>query len=130
MNKLICVLCAIDPLSHSFRKLNCQNKHMNLFYSCPAEATQNFELDSVRNHLDIELTNNNNVPWGWIIDCNGFTMKHATEIQSIIEISDLITNKYANQLKKIWIINTNWVIKCIINMLWPFLPMDITPFLI
>ena len=125
MAKLLCLLCAADPLDHSFYKINSVNPKITLFYSCPAESSRYFEREGVINHFDIELTNNQYRPWAWMIDCKGFSWKHATEIKSILSLADLIKEKYANELKKIWIINSNIVIKVVFNMLLPFIPNNI-----
>ena len=126
-DKILCMFCALDASSHSFRRIDWQNKEMNLFYSCPAESKKYFERETVIHHFDTELANNENNSWAWIVDCKGFTMKHGTEISSIIELADLITNKYANcPLKKIWIINTNSIVSFVIRMILPFIPGSIS----
>ena len=35
-----CEICNIDPKSHSFNIIPCNNPDITLFYSCPSDATK------------------------------------------------------------------------------------------
>jgi hypothetical protein len=112
-----CEICNIDPKSHSFKIIPCNNPDINLFYSCPCEATKYFDSQGVINHFKLYLEQNNNQPWAYILDCKGFTLGHSTKINTSFEIVSMITNKYGKSLKKVWIINYTWKIKLFLSAL-------------
>ena len=117
-----CPICAVEPNSHSFHVIPSQNINVRLFYSCPAKATKYFEPDGVINHFDFVLKQNHHFPWAWVFDCDGFTLAHASQVKTSISIADLISNKYGENLKKVWIINPTWSINLVLKVMWPILP--------
>jgi len=120
-----CDICNIDPTSHSFQTIPSDNPNIKLFYSCPAKATKYFESAGVIEHFKKHLEQNNHHPWGYILDCSGFTLKHATQIHTSIALADLINGIYGKSLKKVWIINHNWTIKILLNAMWSVLTDDL-----
>ena len=110
-----CPICHIDPTSHSFHRITSENPNINLFYSCPAKATKYFESPGVIDHFRQHLEQNNHHPWAYILDCKGFTMRHATQISTLMALADMIQNTYGKSLKKVWIINHSWPIKLVLN---------------
>ena len=115
-----CPICFHEPSSHSFYVIN-NIKNMNVIYSCPAKATKYFESSGVLEHIDIVLKNIYTSPWIWIFDCDGFTLKHASQTSTSLGIADMITNKYGENLKKVWIINPTWGFNIVLNMMKPIL---------
>jgi len=101
------------------------NPNENLFYSCPAKATKYFESQGVIDHFRQYLEKNNHHPWAYILDCEGFTLSHATQIHTLMALADMIQNKYGKSLKKAWIINSSWPIKIILNAIWAVLSDDL-----
>lgn len=116
-----CSICHIDPTSHSFNKITSANPNINLFYSCPAKATKYFESPGVIDHFKIHLENNKNNSWAYIIDCDGFTLRHAIEIKTTLALVDIMTNDYRESLKKVWIINLTWPMRLVLRTMWPIL---------
>lgn len=117
----ICPICQIDPTAHSFQQMSVKNDFVNLFYTCSSKATQYFDHAGVLNHIDLLLLENGDKLWVWVFDCTGFTIAHAMEINLGLAISKLITQKYGQNLLKIWIIHPTWTIQFMINAIWPFL---------
>ena len=120
-----CPICHIDPTSHSFHKIPSSNTNIHLFYSCPAKATKYFESEGVISHFRQYLEENNGHPWAYILDCEGFTLSHATQIQTSIALVDMIQNTHGKALKKVWIINHSWTIKILLNTMWSMLSDDL-----
>lgn len=110
-----CHICQLDPSSHSFNKIHSENSNINLFYSCPAKATKYFESPGVIDHFKKHLEQNNHHPWAYILDCEGFTLRHATQIPTSMALADMIQKTYGKSLKKVWIINHSWSIKIVLN---------------
>jgi hypothetical protein len=110
-----CHICQLDPSSHSFNKIHSENPNINLFYSCPAKATKYFESPGVIDHFKKHLEQNNHHSWAYILDCKGFTLHHATQLQTSIDLVTMVQNNYGHSLKKIWIINYSWPIKILLN---------------
>jgi len=120
-----CPICHLDPTSHSFHMIKSENPNINLFYSCPAKATKYFESPGVIDHFRQHLEQNNHHPWAYILDCKGFTMRHATQIGTSIALVDMIQKTYGKSLKKVWIINYSWAIKIVLNAMWAVLSDDL-----
>jgi hypothetical protein len=115
----ICKKCAIDPTSHSFRKLSEKNG-ISTYYTNPAKAKLYKDTEGILEHYNnaLELIGNNK--WSWIFDSDGFDLHHAMEIQTGIGIAK-ITVKYGNNLEEIKIINPTWYIKVMLTVVMPFL---------
>ena len=94
--------------------------NITYYYTCPAEATKQYDTEGILNHYESMLSINKN-KWAWIFDCKGFSTKHLLEIKVGIELAKLITNKYSNSLEQIVIINKNIYINTIIALIYPFL---------
>jgi hypothetical protein len=120
-----CPICQTDPTSHSFHMIKSENPNVNLFYSCPAKATKYFESPGVIDHFRQYLEENNGHPWAYILDCSGFTLSHATQIQTSIALVDMIQNTHGKTLKKVWIINHSWTIKIVLNTIFAVLSDDL-----
>jgi len=120
-NQNPCKICTIDPTSHSFKIVPSMNYDVNLFYSCPAKATKYFESEGVIEHFNVHLKKNNGKPWAYILDCEGFTLLHSTQIKTSMALADMVTNKYGDSLKKVWIINATWTIHIMLRAVMPIL---------
>lgn len=121
----LCVICANDISAHSFRRIHWLNPDVQLFYSCPAESTRYFDREGVIRHFDLELANLHNSPWVWVIDFRDFTLNHAKEVRSIMDISHLVLYKYPGLLQKILAIHVNPVVKYLIGVFSAILPSSI-----
>ena len=116
----ICKTCHEDSTSHSFSKL-CEIKGVSMFYTKPADATKYTDREGILAHYDNMMKHNGDKPWTWIFDSDGFGMKHALEVRTGIEIAQLISSKYSNNLQKIIVKNPTWYVKLMYTFVSPFL---------
>ena len=119
--KYICPLCSIDPLSHSLSELYEKN-NIIYYYTCPSKAKMYFDTLGIINHYDGVLSEiPENKKWIWIFDGTEFNLKHFFQIEVAIELAKLISSKFSEKLQKIIIINPNFYIKTVYNIIYPFL---------
>lgn len=114
-----CEDCKKDPTSHSLKNLGIKDG-VTYFYTCPAKATKYYDTDGIIKHYDGVLSENK-TDWIWIFDGDGFNTKHLLEINVGIKLTQLISQKYSESLKKIIVINPSWNIKLVLDLLYPFL---------
>lgn len=118
-----CPVCTSEPNSHSF-KPNTPHNGVAVYYTRPAEASKYDDVHGIVAHYDGVLSDNQHGTknrWMWILDCNGFEVKHMREVGVAIALAKLITSKYATTLIKIIVANPTWHVRVIINVVWPFL---------
>ena len=119
--KYTCPLCSIDPLSHSLSEVFEKN-NIIYYYTCPSKAKMYFDTIGIINHYDGVLSEiPENKKWIWIFDGTEFGVKHVLQIEVAIELAKLISSKFSDKLEKIIIINSNFYIKSIYNIVYPFL---------
>lgn len=116
----ICPKCAENPKAHSFKMLNTSVKDKNVFYTCPGEAEEFTDLESILVHYENMLKFTLNKEWIMIVDCNNLNIKHSLEFNTAKHIAELI-NKKSENLKQIYIINCNNILNIILNLIWPFI---------
>jgi hypothetical protein len=116
----ICITCAIDPTSHSFKKIS-ENHNVVIYYTNPSKAKHYTDTKGILSHYDKTLALLGNKKWIWIFDSENFGLKHALEIKTGIGIAKLLTEKYSHNLLEIKIINPTWHIKSMMAIVWPFL---------
>jgi len=114
----ICNKCAVDPASHSFRKVSDKNGHC-IFYTNPTKAKCK-DTDSILSHYENALIQIGNKRWTWVFDGDGFDMEQALEIRTGHGIAGLLNEKYGNTLEEIKIINPTIHIKLAMKLIVPF----------
>jgi len=114
-----CEACAIDPTSHSFSKL-CEVNNVVTFYTKPADASKYYDADGVVRHFDLLLSQHSSKHWKWIVDAEGFSMRHAMETGVARGILRLIEQKYGDNLDNIIVTNTNRAIQMAFRAIAPF----------
>ena len=81
-----------------------------------------FDTLGIINHYDGLLSEiPENKKWIWIFDGTDFGVKHVLQIEVAIELAKLISSKFSDKLEKIIIINSNFYIKSIFNIVYFFL---------
>ena len=119
--KYICLLCLVDPLSHSLNEVFEKN-NVIYYYTCPSKAKMYFDTLGIINHYDGVLSEiPENKKWIWIFDGTEFGVKHVLQIEVAIELAKLISSKFSDKLEKIIIINSNFYITSIYNIVYFFL---------
>jgi len=109
--------------SNIFRKITEKNNIIT-FYSHPSKSEHNQNPDEFIKLLDTVLTPVSSKKWIWIIDADGFDLKHALDINSGRQLATLLTEKYVTSLVEIKFINPTWHLRSLITRIWPF--MDIS----
>ena len=118
---MLCPICAIDASSHSFDFLYCMDG-VNVFYTCPANASKYNDKDGILLHVKLALDHYKcaDTYWKWIFDFRGFELKHALEINTAFGIAGII-HSYSDYLTQIQIINTNGYTYSMMQLVTPFL---------
>jgi hypothetical protein len=115
-----CPLCAIDPTSHSLKRLENLEDGTVVMYTKPAEATRYWDRDGILFHYDSVLSQIAG-DWVWIFDADGFSVKHMLEIDVGISLARLISSKYSERLRKIIIKNPSPIVELVITIVKPIL---------
>jgi hypothetical protein len=110
----------MDPTSHSFKKLTEKNG-VSIYYTNPTKAKLYKDIDGILSHYDNALAQVGNKKCIWIFDSDGIDLKHALEVKTGSGIAKLLTDKYADNLVEVKIINPTWHIKSMMTVVWPFL---------
>lgn len=118
MNK-ICAICALDPESHSYKKIK-ETDNSAIYYAKPSSAKLYNDTEGNLAHVD-NMMKLNNKPWICIIDGDGFDIRHASEFSTGRGMIDLLTNKYGHNLIEIRFINLSWHIRSVIKLAPVFL---------
>ena len=120
----ICKTCYENPGSHSFTILSSiksleLDKNIHIFYTKISTAKKYNDSDGILNHYTNYLNYINPDMWIWIVDFDGFEMKHYLEIKTTKRLANLI--KSYGKLHQIVIINSNSFVKLLINITKPIL---------
>ncbi len=116
----ICSKCTMDPTSHSFKKISEKNG-IAVYYTNASKSKLYNDTEGILSHYDNALKQVGNKKWIWIFDSDGFDLKHALEVRTGTGIAKLLTEKYAETLVEIKVINPTWHIKTMLTAVWPFL---------
>jgi len=120
----MCKSCDNDPTSHSFFKIATENT-IQIFYSCPAEATKYFDKESVELHCREKLhEKGEQTKWIFIFDGTGYSMRHALAIGVSLSFLRVIKD-HADTLIEIRILNTSTHVSTMLAMMKPFIPHNI-----
>ena len=116
-----CPICKLVPSSHSLTKI-LEREGILYYYTCPSQATLYYDVKGIINHYDGVLSE---IPedkeWIWIFDSLGFGLTYAMQTTVAIELTNLISNKFSKNLKKIIIINPTFYISMTHTLVTPFL---------
>jgi hypothetical protein len=115
-----CPVCAIDPTSHSLKRLENLEDGTVVMYTKPAEATRYWDRDGILFHYDSVLSQISG-DWVWVFDADGFSAKHMFEIDVATSLARLISSKYSERLRKIIIKNPSPIVEFVIIIVKPFL---------
>ena len=115
-----CPVCAIDPTSHSLKRLENLEDGTVVMYTKPAEATRYWDRDGILFHYDNSLSQISG-DWIWIFDAEGFSVKHMFEIGVATSLAHLISSKYSERLRKIIITNPSPIVELVVIIVKPFL---------
>ena len=117
----ICLKCHNNPKAHSFKILNIDNYDKTVFYTCPGDAEDYADSYGILLHYKNMLKMNGNKDWIWVFNCERLEIKHSLEFSTARRVAELISEKYVHNIKQIYVINSNFVLNIILNIIWPFL---------
>jgi hypothetical protein len=112
----ICKKCALDPMSHSFKKLT-ERSGVLVYYSHPSAAKLYDDTEGILRHIDQMLAFHGNRKWSCIFDGDGFDIKHAVQLNMGIGLIRLLSEKYGETLHEIKVINPTWHISGMLKLL-------------
>jgi hypothetical protein len=115
----MCKICDAEPGSHSFMKMAKQGT-TTFFYTCPSEAKKYWDTKGILEHISESLRENDGEHWIWIVDADGFEIKHSIQISTAIGIVKILSEQ-GDSLKEIRIINPNRFISILYNAIYPFM---------
>lgn len=121
----VCKICEKDPTSHSFSKL-CEVNGVVTFYTKPADATKYDDYEGILAHFNALLSGCTDKRWSWVIDADGFEMKHAMEVGVASGLIKMISEKYSENLVEIKVTHTNRLIKGMFKTLMPLVKGKLT----
>ena len=101
----ICTICAKQPDSHSFMCLCKTINNKYIFYTKFASAKLYNDTEGITTHFENLLKFVNPSSWIWIVDCNGFGLKHSLEIKTAMRLLNIV--KKNGNIHRIIIINAN-----------------------
>lgn len=116
-----CPVCALDPTSHSLRRIGETENGAAIFYTKPAEATKYWDRKGIRDHYDGTLGQIKS-DWIWVFDAKGFSARHLFEIGVAQDITTLVATKYSRTLKEIRVVNSSWVVQAALHIVRPLFP--------
>jgi hypothetical protein len=115
-----CPVCALDPTSHSLKRLENLEDGTVVMYTKPADATRYWDRDGILFHYDNSLSQISG-DWIWIFDAEGFSAKHMFEIGVATGLARLISTKYSERLRNIIIANPTPIVELVVIIVKPFL---------
>jgi hypothetical protein len=112
----ICDTCKHDFTSHSFNLISNTQNAGHVFYTKISNASKYDDTEGIvkhcTNYLNFIKPQNK---WSWIIDFDGFGLKHTLGINTGIQLSKLINN--TGNLKNLFVINTNVFVEQMLKMI-------------
>jgi hypothetical protein len=119
----ICKLCFNNQDFHSFNHISKYDLNSFIFYTKITTVNDNEDENALIAHYENYLEFINPDKWIWVVNFNGFTLKHLMKINLTIKLGHLI-QKYTN-LEKIIIFNSNFIVSKLITTLKPFLGLSL-----
>jgi len=111
----ICSICIKDFTSHSFNFICHSLEGGHIFYTKISSTSKYHDTEGIYNHCLNYLNYINPEKWSWIIDFEGFGIKHTLGINTGVQLSYLI-NKFG-RLNHIIIINANIFVEQMVKMI-------------
>ena len=113
--KTICLDCNQDFTCHSFNLVCHTLEGGAIFYTKITNASKYDDTDGIVKHCTNYLQFINPAKWTWIIDFEGFGLKHTLGMNTGIQLAKLV-NKFG-RLHQFIVINTNIFVEQMLNMI-------------
>ena len=117
---MMCAMCTRDPESHSFVQLTTFGDK-TVFYTNVGRNKDIAELEAIVGHMAeyLEPLKTRGAGWIWIVDCRGFTARHAGALGVATTVSRVIRDRYADLLYGTYILNANSAVNGLVTALMP-----------
>ena len=117
---MMCAMCTRDPESHSFVPLTTFGDK-TVFYTHVGRNKDITELEAIIGHMAefLEPLKARGAGWIWIVDCRGFTARHAGALGVATNVSKVIRDRYAELLYGTYILNANTAVNGLVSALMP-----------
>ena len=117
---MMCAMCTKDPESHSFVQLTTFGDN-TVFYTNVGRNKDITELEAIVGHMAelLEPLKARGAGWIWIVDCRGFTARHAAAFGVATSVSKTIRDRYAALLHGTYILNANSTVNSLVMALMP-----------
>ncbi len=118
----ICSVCAQEPGSHSFTYLCKTNKEglfEYVFYTCIGEAKKYRDAEGILEHYTKCLNLMNPDKWIWVINADGISAKHYTELKTIKKLAHLV--KDYGKVENIFVVNAPGLLDIVLKVVKPIL---------
>jgi hypothetical protein len=111
---VVCKTCMDDFTSHSFNRIGYTLEGGHIFYTKISNASKYDDTEGIVNHCSNYLNTINPDKWSWIMDFDGFGLRHTLGINTGLRLSDLI-NK-VGRLQYMIVINTNIFVEQMLSL--------------
>lgn len=119
---MACPQCAINPLSHSFRRYGSVGQ-MDYYYTCPALAQERINTDEqyafFKTHLDGAREGSG--AWVWLFDCSGMGFSYMSSLSFLRHLVNTLVLEHDAVLHEIWIIRPSFWIRTAIWLTWNYM---------
>jgi hypothetical protein len=116
-----CKKCTADPQFHNFDFVSRHPSGDAIYYTSPAKGKQrSMKEDSIPDYMS-HMDDASTTGWVWLIDCSGMESFHMPSLPVLRQFMNIIQERYRFVLKKVYIININWKMHVILNMVKPFM---------
>jgi hypothetical protein len=117
-----CFKCSERPGFHNFQRLGYTSSGVAIWFSCPSLTEEKrFTAESIPNyiaHMDIAAAGGQ---WVWIFDSGGLDRLESPNPLVIRSFYKTVRERYKDTLQRIYIVNMNWKVAVLYNMLHSFL---------
>jgi hypothetical protein len=117
-----CSKCSVHPGFHNFTELGQTNAGANIWFSSPSLTEEKrFTEESIPNyiaHMDEAAFAGQ---WVWIFDAGGLDRLESPNPLVLRKFYMTVRERYKNTLQRIYILNMNWKVTMLYNMLYTFL---------
>lgn len=120
-----CTFCREDRGSHCFFPIGLDKYNRPVVYACQPRARMNGLGDAIP-HMAYALENCFKLPgaagqWVWIVDFNGFGMRHASHVKVAATTIVTFANNYPERMGCIILLDPPRAFKYMFNAVYPFI---------
>jgi hypothetical protein len=115
-----CAHCRIDPTTHSFSKLTMRGS-AHVFYTNFLHVKDYSPPQSIIDHLSASLDPLAGQPWIWLLDCEHFTIRHASKAPYFMGLIRIFKERYCSTLTGIYVLHGSSLLQSTLTVIMPLL---------